>query len=152
VSTPSQGDSTVLVFLTVERLYWNVKLYWLELETRTQHSYLVYCYFFFQWSVFRWRPCSHIHVPKQWNCGHVGIPNQSCGSLNNSFCSNNFSWLLSVSENEFFGISDDDIVAAELESGSETVINLLIWRMWGRGLSLKSQDECPVTQQADFSS
>ena len=43
-----------------------------------------------------WRHGGHISVPKQWNCGHVGVPNQSCGSwkllsyVNDFFCSNKF--------------------------------------------------------------
>ena len=35
---------------------------------------------FWNTSVFTWRHGSHISVPKQWNGGHVGVPNKSCGN------------------------------------------------------------------------
>ena len=45
--------------------------------------------------LFTWRYGSHIGVAKQWNGGHVGVPNQSCGSWtlflwNTFFCTNTF--------------------------------------------------------------
>ena len=52
------------------------------------------------WSVCRWRYCSQIDLPKQWNAGHVGVPNQSCVSstlfLCKHFCSHTFAWLLDM--------------------------------------------------------
>ena len=44
-------------------------------------SLSLFCLLIFIWSVFTWRHCSHIGVPKQWNSGHVGVPNQSFGSF-----------------------------------------------------------------------
>lgn len=39
-------------------------------------------------SVFTCRDGSQISVPKQWNGGHVGVPNQSCGSWTLFLCKN----------------------------------------------------------------
>ena len=37
---------------------------------------------------FSWRHDGHIVVPKQWNSGHVGFSNQSCGSWTFFLCKN----------------------------------------------------------------
>ena len=62
------------------------------------------------WSVHTWRHGSHTGVPKQWNSGHVGEPNQSCGSStfylwNTFFQSDKFAWLLDMWVNTLYNLA-----------------------------------------------
>ena len=63
---------------------------------------------------FTWRDGGHSGVPKQWNSGHVGVPNKSCGNwslfLCKRFCL--FQWICieagHVSENTPCPFSDQN--------------------------------------------
>ena len=57
---------------------------WAKIEV-TKH---IFCSHTSLYSVFTWRHCDHLGVPKQWNGGLVGVPNQSCGSLTLFLCKN----------------------------------------------------------------
>ena len=60
--------------------------------------------------LFTWRHSGHVGFLRHWNGGHVGVPNQSCGSrifsyVNASFCCNNaYAYIDAghVSENALF--------------------------------------------------
>ena len=52
-----------------------------------------------RWRVCTWRHGGHIVVPKRWNGGHLGLPNQSVrvqlfSYVITFFCYNKFAWLL----------------------------------------------------------
>ena len=55
--------------------------------------------------------CSHIGVLKQWNIGHVGALNRSCGSSNQtlSFFSNKFAWLLDTWLHALYSRGGEDL-------------------------------------------
>ena len=55
--------------------------------------------------------CSHIGVLKQWNIGHVGALNRSCGSSTQtlSFFSNKFAWLLDTWLHALYSRGGEDL-------------------------------------------
>ena len=73
-------ENNAFIFRTQKSVNIKAELFGVELSTNNSMSD-------FAWhgpgtfyiSVFTWRHGVHICVPKQWNGGHVGVPNQSCG-------------------------------------------------------------------------
>ena len=74
-------ENDVFIFPTQKSVNIKAELFGVKLSTNKSMSDFVWHNpgTFYIWSVFTWRHGFHIGIPKQWNGGHVGVPNQSCG-------------------------------------------------------------------------
>ena len=80
-------ENNAFISRTQKTINVNAELFGVELSTDNSMSdFAWHGPGTFYMSVFTWRHGVHIGVPKQWNGGHVAIPNQSYGSWNISLC------------------------------------------------------------------